>query len=238
MALVLGIDIETIPDDAAVAEILQAGFDESSVAIGNRTPEKAREYIAQKKAEWADDVVRKAGLSPMTGKVAVAGLWDGTNGGTISLRETGDDEKALLEQFFDLIGKADAVASFNGYRFDWPFLKKRAAKHRVHIPHHLEPRRYQAWPHCDVRMVLGDWDEYARGTLSTWARYFGVECPGKDAGIDGSMVASYIADGRWQEIETYCLGDCQSVIELVRVLMETRFIPPLDLTRRSVKEAA
>lgn len=52
------------------------------------------------------------------------------------------DEKELLETFFDSVTKDTVLVSFNGKRFDWPFLSSRAKKHRI-----LPPTPYE---HIDL----------------------------------------------------------------------------------------
>lgn len=44
------------------------------------------------------------------------------------------DESTMIEEFFQLITKTTVLISFNGLRFDWPFLVSRAKKHRILPP--------------------------------------------------------------------------------------------------------
>ncbi len=137
---------------------------------------------------------------------AVAGTLDGGHRDPISLTASSiDEEKALLEAFWDKVGRfpgSPLWVTFNGKRFDVPFVLARSAHYGVtpsrfdlantypytHTPH---ADLYSAWPCC---YTLEDMCTLLNVTSS------------KD-GFDGSMVANAVASGRIEDVARYCEAD-------------------------------
>lgn len=229
--VIVALDIETIPDPEKLGDAIAAGFDPESVKYGNAKDEgKRAEILARARESWETDLREKAQLSPRTGQVLSVSLWDGARqrGGVATLREFDMNEGQLLDAVFERFRDIDAIVTFNGFSFDLPFLKHRAVVKRTPIPRTWPTRRYGTWPHCDLRMILGDWDKFAPGNLQFWCREFGVPCPDKDMGIDPKHLGDLVEEGRWEEIEKYSLGGAQSAWNLYSVLLENGYLPPFD----------
>lgn len=158
------------------------------------------------------ELVSRFGLDPTTGRVIVVGTIDSETGEAKSF--TGANEKELLEAFWAwlAVNEPARYVSFNGKRFDVPFLNVRSAVHglkpRVSIPLELESIRR----HFDVREVLEGHDRRRRGSLDYFSAVFGLPSP-KQA-MDGASVGAFYAEGRLDEIERYCLEDCRATLGL------------------------
>ncbi len=88
------------------------------------------EYFSGMNIVAAD--IETTGLSPKRAAVILGGavFADGKNRKAVQyFADSTEDEKALLEQYAALFARADVVVTFNGQRFDLPFLKTRMAKH-------------------------------------------------------------------------------------------------------------
>ena len=114
-------------------------------------------------------------------------------------------EGELIQGFVDRIGELRAqLVSFNGHGFDLPVLRYRAMLNGIHAPA-LGRRPYfnrftdDALDLCDA---LASFDARSRLSLDGLARFLGLA--GKPAGIDGSMVAGLVKEGRIQEVADYC----------------------------------
>lgn len=114
------------------------------------------------------------------------------------------EEPAMLERFWaDLqkVGMAQWV-SFNGKRFDSPFLRCRTLTHSLRItnlqPLHTHP--FQHRPHADLMTIFRP-----TMTLADLCALLGVESP-KD-GFCGADVAQAVEEGRIVDVAEYCEGD-------------------------------
>lgn len=197
--------------------------------VGQRVediPERALEYLyrslARDRPEPEELEARKAelierfGLDPTTGRVIVIGLVESESGVEKTFHDS--SEKKLLSEFWRWLAaeRPSVVVTFNGKRFDVPFLNIRSAVHG------LEPRvvipmdRYSTSPHFDVREVLEGNERHRRGSLDYFCAIFGIDSP--KAELDGSRVAEAYVEGRIEEIVRYCLADCHATAALYRRL--------------------
>ncbi len=153
--------------------------------------------------------VETTGLNPMNDRIVAIGI-AGKDGNIIIMKE---DEKAMLEEFWDLLAskKADVLIGFN-FDFDWQFLKLRSLKHRVKIRHYKKYKeRY------DLRQILNP-DRYQKGTkLSDYLHFLGI--PNGDE-YDGSMVPEFWEKGEYEKISEHLLKDIKSEYELYKVMKE------------------
>lgn len=81
--------------------------------------------------------IETLGFHRISHPVALIGVARMVNGETQLLQwmcDSPDEEIDLLMNFFSLITEKTVLISFNGMRFDWPFLAARAKKHRILPP--------------------------------------------------------------------------------------------------------
>ena len=206
-------DIETIPDADAAFNL-----------TGETSPDVAvrRQAITDyhlKVTDGRNDFPRQ----PFHKVVAISFLEaeierDGGQEGYVlkELRTGGEadyDEAKLLQGFFTYLERIKPrLVSFNGRTFDLPVLKYRAMVHGISAPwlHKSGDKwnsygyRYATDWHCDLLDVLSDFGASAKIKLNEACAAFGFA--GK-FGVDGSMVASMVDDGRLEEVRNYCETD-------------------------------
>jgi predicted PolB exonuclease-like 3'-5' exonuclease len=117
-------------------------------------------------------------------------------------------EREIIEAFVGRIGELrPQLVSFNGHSFDLPVLRYRAMLHSLPAPG-LNCRAYfnRYTDDClDLCDALASFDGRSKMSLDGLCRVLGIA--GKPAGIDGSKVAEYVAEGRIQEVADYCETD-------------------------------
>jgi predicted PolB exonuclease-like 3'-5' exonuclease len=191
-----------------------------------------------RKAEDPDDYQRKkkgGALAPYTGKVVVIAManpetgrgvvWAEGGGGRASEKSPDGlwdlvtcDEKTMLEEFWATLRKYDRIVSFNGRRFDGPFLSVRSAVHGLKPSRNLAGYRYSVEEHVDLLEVLTfygttSWDQTP--TLHAACVAFGVPSP-KTEEVHGYTVDVFYRQGRLREIADYCRRDVEATAELFR----------------------
>lgn len=152
------------------------------------------------------------GLDPTTGRIVCVGVLDTET--AFERAFTNIAEKDLLASFWDWLAETRPalVVTFNGKRFDVPYLNIRSAIHglapEVVIP--AEPGSLA--PHFDVREALEGDDRRRRGSLDFFCAVFGIPSPKEE--MDGSLVEEAFAQGRIADIARYCLADCRATAAL------------------------
>ena len=132
-----------------------------------------------------------------------------------------DDEKVLLQAFFDLIEKyTPQLVSWNGSGFDLPVLHYRALANHIQAPRYWEMGESQEsdsrefkWNnyisryhmrHLDLMDLLAMYQGRANAPLDDMAQLCGF--PGK-LGMDGSKVWDAYQQGEIEAIRNYCETD-------------------------------
>lgn len=128
-------------------------------------------------------------------------------------------ERALITEALDIMARAcskrTTIVTFNGKGFDLPILRARALLAGATIPTMpCIPWRRLLYPfddnqHADLRLILGNDDRRARGTLQWWADCFGVH-----AEEHGSEVYAWVRAGEWDKLESYGITEAQTLVEL------------------------
>ncbi len=152
------------------------------------------------------EAARRFALWGATGRVIVIGMHNPDSGNSRVL--AGDDEAALLREFWDLVKPYDLTITFNGKQFDYPFLKMRSAVNRVVPSVALDCRRFSRHPHYDLREVLSNFGAWRHGGLDFFCRLFQVPSPKQ--GLSGAKVGEAYAQGRLQEIADYGQPDVEA----------------------------
>lgn len=170
------------------------------------------EELARRKA----DLIDRFGLDPTTGRIIVIGLVEAESGREKSFHDS--SEKELLTAFWDWLDseRPSLIVTFNGKRFDVPYLNLRSAVHGLEPRVVIPMERFSTSPHFDVREVLEGNERHRRGSLDYFCAIFGIDSPKSE--LDGSLVAAAHAEGRIEEITRYCLADCHATAALYRHL--------------------
>ena len=133
----------------------------------------------------------------------------------------GDDERSLLQQFNEMLGKWAAgeqkfLCAHNGKEFDFPYLCRRMIVNGLPIPSILNIAGKKPWEvnHFDTLELwkFGDFKSFT--SLNLLAFTLGIPTPKDD--IDGSMVWKvYWEERNLQRIVTYCQKDVVTVAQIL-----------------------
>ncbi len=119
------LDIETAPADKDQIAKFEPEFEANKTL---KDPVKIAEDLAKKKAAFYD----KAALSAFTGKIIAIGLSYADNDGYCRTIIDNSDEKKALEEFIELRKKYNfKFITWNGIKFDIPFLLQRMWKYKL-----------------------------------------------------------------------------------------------------------
>ena len=191
------LDIETYPEiPDGMINILKA---ELKAPSNLKDPEKIAAALARKEAA----LVEKAALSPLTARVVIVGMGFRQKGGEWEYQVLTDENELTLLGLVDLAVAGRQVTkriTYNGARFDIPFLVARCMKHGF-VPKWKWPvGRYHPM-HVDMYDVLGE------GSLEKWM----VLLTGQRKKSSGSQIAELIDSGRLDEAVEHCLDDIKAL---------------------------
>lgn len=196
-------DIETVADHRAESYFAAKEYE---APANYKDPLKIAEAIAEKRKKD----VERAALFWWTGRIICicAQLPDGQ-----MVTAAGDNEKEVLCEFFNKVPADAWMIAKSGDYFDIPYLVGRALYHDIGIPDWLRPTR----PVQDVNHIFG----FARtDQVTSLADYaFGLAIAGKLA--DGADVAGMYAEGRWDDIKSYCAQDVAIAAEIMKRWVKT-----------------
>jgi uncharacterized protein YprB with RNaseH-like and TPR domain len=215
---ILFLDIETVPqfpDYSSVPESWRSLWDTKSAGL-----------LKHHEGQNNETIYPRAGIYAEFGKIICisCGVLQG-NGDQrkIVLKSfSGDDEKTVLQQFNEMVGKwsvgeAKYLCAHNGKEFDFPYLCRRMIINGLSIPPALNMAGKKPWEvnHLDTMELwkFGDFKNYT--SLNLLAHALGIPTPKDD--IDGSMVWEvYWKEKNLPRIVAYCQKD---VITLAQILL-------------------
>lgn len=198
-------------------------FDIETVPIADdKLTETQKEYIQKKldriKARDPNADLKKEestlrGTDSYLAQVVCIGLYYPMKGTQIAL--TNPSEKTILESFWTQIsGYNGLFISFNGIRFDVPFLIRRSLAHGL-LPSNMSFLNYTKYnpfpPHFDVYLALGGRENPI--SLKAACDLCGVESP-KEGTVRAENVSEAYNEGRINEIAEYCVRDLKSTYKL------------------------
>lgn len=133
------------------------------------------------------------------------------------------EEPAMISEFFCMI-KSNTLCGFNIKGFDIPFLVKRALHYNIAIPESLRMFGKKPW---EMTNVIDLYEVYKHsgsqsGSLDLVCNHLNIESS-KD-GIDGSMVAQAVEEGRGQEVIEYCKEDVRATMDVYYKFRDINFI--------------
>ena len=172
-----------------------------------KDPEKIEADIQKKKAAQLD----KMGLNPLTGKIICISV-SSNDGNTQSI--VGAEEKNMIEWLFDTIADADMIFTYNGKKFDFPYIFKRGmevgAKGCDLVGMKSYTDRFKAHRHIDLMDEFCWFGEYEK--LDTLAKvYLGEEK--QDIDFKDFPDLMNTIDGQ-AKIAEYCRNDAILTLKL------------------------
>jgi predicted PolB exonuclease-like 3'-5' exonuclease len=200
----LTFDIETIPQQETLSDIQQLELEKQLEKTYSRNP------------DWDDKEKEKfkrliMATNPFYGEIICIGMHM-TTGNMFDSKALIGEEFHILERFWKVLADFKGLfISFNGMNFDIPFILKRSMKYQI-IPTNndfLNLRRFSTHPHFDTKLVIGDWDKYATGTLRLVCNHLGIQSP-KEGEVKAENVENEFKMGNIQDIADYCLKDVEA----------------------------
>ncbi len=210
---ILFLDIETVAQ--------QPNFNSVDERLRKFWEQKAK-YIAAD--ETPEEAYSRAGIYAEFGKIVCISVgfitYEGSEKNLRLKSFYGDDEKLLVEEFFDLLNnyfnQADhLLCAHNGKEFDFPYIARRALVNGLNIPSILDLAGKKPWEvaHLDTLQLwkFGDYKNYT--SLGLLTAIFNIPTPKDD--IDGSMVNQvYWEDKDVERIKIYCEKDVVALTQL------------------------
>jgi len=114
-------------------------------------------------------------------------------------------EAQIVEKLFQFVSPENQIITFNGQNYDIRVLYIRAMRLGVKpkCPIGMFLERYKTLRHLDLRMQLGNWDKYAKGSLDMYCRdILGESKPD----YDPTEFPQMLAEGKGEEISEHCLA--------------------------------
>lgn len=206
--MIIAWDIETCPRP----------YDSLSESHSKRHKHEYEYTMRNDKEITTEDAKRKASsLHPILGWICCISAVRWSNGEMGDPRSwtagSMEEEADMLESFWQDIAPARKKrnlqwATFDGKRFDVPFLSARSVRHGLEptVRDILDDYPYNQKPHADLAKL---WPKKYY-SLEDLCDFLGVESP-KD-GFDGSMVAPAVEEGRIDDVREYCESDAVATL--------------------------
>lgn len=209
----LFLDIETVPIYATY-EALPGKF--------KKLWDKKAAFLKKEDDDTAETLYGRAGIYAEFGKVICISFGMLMDGNFRIKSFYGDDEKAVLKDFADLLesrfsSKDFLLCAHNGKEFDFPYLSRRMLINGIRLPEILDLAGKKPWEvsHIDTMELwkFGDFKNYT--SLELLAAVFDIPTPKDD--IDGSMVGQvYWEEKNLERIVNYCQKDVLTIAQLFR----------------------
>ena len=192
-------DLETIPADGSTVDLVREQFERRS-----------RSATSTRREVTFEDYLHGTSLDPNFGQILCIGYAIDDEGGTNVIH--GDDERGILEEFWQIAQPATKLIGHNAVAFDVPFLWKRSIMNRVK-------------PSLDLTdpSLIGDtmllWDllmPRKHTSLDLLAKLFGI--PTSKSEMSGAEVYDYYRAGKLQAIYDYCARDVEVTRAVYRKL--------------------
>ena len=211
---ILFLDIETVPRKPAFEELPE---------VEQMLWDKKSSHFRDQE-ETAADAYSRAGIYAEFGKIICISVGLIVNPsqryGFRVKSFYGDDEKALLSEFSQMLEKfaekdQTYLCAHNGKEFDFPYIIRRMLINRLPVPALLDVAEKKPWevPFLDT-MEIWKFGTYKHFTsLNLLAHLFDIPTPKDD--IDGSMVGTvYYQENDLSRIVRYCEKDTLAVAQL------------------------
>ena len=159
---------------------------------------------------------KMGGLHFLTGRLVCAGVKH-FNGPHMIFAD--EDEDVILTGLIEYLreGRVDQLITFNGLKFDLPFLRLRAALYGYDMTEYLPYEKYSK-KHFDIYDQLGGkWG--LNCTLAEYAWHFGLDT----IEDHGSNIAKMYKNHDWEGIIGHNLGDLITTEEIYKRLTNRKF---------------
>ena len=220
-------------------------FDIETIGVDfDALDEKSKEYLVKfaENEEELEEIKQKLALWAVTGEVITIGMLNPeTERGVVYYRVKDvnsnisnnnsnisngfddvsvkyvevEDEKELLDKFWEDIRNFEQFITFNGRGFDCPFLILRSGILGVKVTRDLMPYRYDSRIHVDLLEQFTFYSAVRKFSLDFYCKAFGIESP-KEGGITGLDIGDLYKEGKCLEIAEYCYKDLRATEELWR----------------------
>jgi DNA polymerase elongation subunit (family B) len=217
------LDIETYAIDTV------ADFIEEPTAPANyKNPDTIAAYVTEARRK----AITKAALKPDLGRiVAIAWMQEGRDfEPRVMLCKNEHEEKLALVTFWDDLAEGDhhkRTITYNGHRFDLPFVMRRSLALGVQFP---RLRVDRGSPHLDLYRVLSFDDAIDGYSLQFYLKRYGLDAGVKDD-MDGSDIARLVEAGAWDQIANHCVCDVKRLWALAE------WLGAVDAPRTEVEQA-
>ncbi|MEO0288356.1 MAG: ribonuclease H-like domain-containing protein [candidate division WOR-3 bacterium] len=188
--------------------------------------EKVLEYFLDKDKDFKE----KKGLYPSSGKIIALSILDAdqkiietfyqSSQNTLFDNSCVDDyngykriftitnEKEILENFYDRVKRCTRFITFNGLRFDCPFITFRAIINGVKPSRNINTPRFKKEEHYDVYDVLTLSGLLKGNSLDIYCKVFDI--PSSKVNMSGKDVEKFYREEKFLEIAKYCSMDVLS----------------------------
>ncbi len=187
------------------------------------------------KKKKEEEAIRYLSLYPLTAKVVAIGMLNTETEHSMVLYEDSEElewnsenndvkyssytEEKMLLRFWEYVKKADAVITFNGRKFDLPFLMMRSAILKLKPTRNFIRKRYDNNSHIDLLDKFTHYGITKKFNLDFYCHAFGIESP-KSHGVSGMDVKALYNAGKTKEIATYCGHDVAATYKLYKIWEE------------------
>ena len=212
MIRTLALDLESIADPSKVDQLPPVDANKTF-----KDSAKIQADIAKKQQVQRD----KMGLDPTTNLICSLATRDVDTGDENAwlLNQYLSNEREIIENFWELAHQYDRFVTFNGIAFDVPVIRFHSMIHQVRPSVDIACNKYRIENHIDIRMILANGDQYAKGDQDYYCKLILGPDQGKPTGIDGSMVQSFWDAGLHDEIKEYNLDDVRKLSLLYHRLL-------------------
>lgn len=234
----LFLDIETLPAGEEKREILE-------LLYAKKQAKRSRKKYIEEEAEWAGNGNRYGnGSSNGSGTGGFDAFVRGTSfdggfgrilciGYAVDDRQTDvlcnpDDEKKMLEEFWNLAEECDLYIGHNIIEFDLRFIYQRSVVLGVRPTpkRELSFARYRSDPIFDT---MKEWSKWGMKNIGLEEVSLALGIPSPKDGIDGGQVFDFYKAGKVQEICEYCKRDVETTREVYkRMVFEPKRPTPSD----------
>ena len=170
--------------------------------------------------------IETMGLYPVYDMIINAGFCDPFSGEVWqNFAESPQDEKRVIQEILDRLGECDAVVTYNGNRFDLPFVLARAKKYGL-------CEKLPMFRSIDIYRWLKDYWPLAKNMQSLSQKSveeaLGLSARRSDKIPGGECIPlynAYIAAGDEQAKDTILLHNADDVLQLARITQKLSFLP-------------
>ncbi|MFH1978944.1 MAG: ribonuclease H-like domain-containing protein [Patescibacteria group bacterium] len=186
----LYLDIETLPAPDNKHEVLRF-LHEKAIEKNKKTGQDFEQYLLRTSFDGA------------FGRIFCIGYAMDDNPTEVLYAK--DNEKEMLEKFWEIADQSDLFIGHNVMDFDLKFIYQRSIINSVKPSKDLSFARYRNFPIYDTMKEWSKWSYDVSIGLEALALALGIPTP-KD-GIDGSQVYNFYKEGKIEEILEYCKRD-------------------------------